>query len=248
MALLSDSQRQKLAAEWGYQRLGAPLPEGIALGVLSRCIPEELKEVDMKRLAIGMAAPCAIMAAAYAWMGFMHGLIPGWQQAICWLMIGTGYFGVFTIAHEAARLSLLPDKPELQTVIGTLLMAPSLYSFESWRVAVLRHVNLPNMMGEDAGWQPLTKRQLARTTPSSAGRAWARLVSTTPLKLLGSILHWLASFGGLDLKRYYEPMRVLMIASWSVPFWFMGLVWPAIIAAGGLSGESINYPTFLQVQ
>ena len=76
-----------------------------------------------------------------------------------------------------------------------------------------------NMLGEDdAAWQPMTKRRLAEelasSSPSSANGAsealtrclaWLRCAS--PLKLLGSIAHWMSSFGGLDLKRYYAPVR-----------------------------------------
>ena len=233
---LNDGQRQRLAQEWGYKQLGAPLPEGVTLGVLARSIPDEHARFDAARLLAGIAAPLTLMAAGYAWMWYMHSILPGWQQAACWLLIGTGYFGLFTVGHEAARLALVPGGPRLQTVIGSLLMAPSLYSLEAWRVSVMVHFNQTGMLGEDSGsWQPVTKRQLAAMGP--AERAWARLACATPLKLLGSVAHWLASWGGLDLKRYYAPMRLAMIASWSVPFWFMGIVWPAMIAAGGLWGK-----------
>lgn len=93
------------------------------------------------------------------------------------------------------------------------------------------------MRGEDsAAWQPLTKRRLAAM--GTTARTWARLACATPLKLLGSLFHWLSSWGGLDLKRYYQPMRATMIVSWAVPFWFAGIVWPTLIAVGGVSGES----------
>ena len=96
-----------------------------------------------------------------------------------------------------------------------------------------------NMLGEDdASWQPMTKRRLAAEAPrdGTLARTLAWLRCSTPLKLLGSLAHWVASFGGLDLKRYYAPMRWNMVASWAVPFWFVGLAFPAIIAAGGISG------------
>ena len=76
--------------EWGYTQLGAPLPEGITLGVLSRSVPEELSTFDTRRMLLGFAAPLALMAAGYAWMWYMHSIIPGWQQAFCWVLVGTG--------------------------------------------------------------------------------------------------------------------------------------------------------------
>lgn len=233
---LSDQQRHQLAAEWGYEQLGTPLPSGITPAVLTQSMPLEVALIDEKRALLGVLAPIALMAAGYGWLWYMHTIIPGWQQALCWLMVGTGYFGLFVVAHDAARLALLPDNTELQNALGSLLMAPSLYSLEAWRVSLLIHYNQTNMLGEDAGaWQPLTKRRLAAM--GKLQRQWAQLVSTTPLKLLGSICHWVSSWGNFDLKRYFAPLRSTMIASWSVPFWFMAIVWPALFCCGGFAGK-----------
>ena len=130
-----------LAQEWGYTQLGAPLPPGVTPSVLARSIPDEHSRHDPKLLLLGLAVPLGLMAVGYAWMWYMHSIIPGWQQAICWLLVGTGYFGVFALGHEAARLALLPGNPGLQTGIGSLLMAPSLYSLEAWRVGIMVHYN-----------------------------------------------------------------------------------------------------------
>ncbi|KAG1677836.1 hypothetical protein FOA52_008600 [Chlamydomonas sp. UWO 241] len=231
---LGDEQRAALAAEWGYEQLGAKLPAGLGLGVVGQAVPEEVTLLDWKALALGIALPLSLMVAGYAWMWYMHGIIPGWQQAICWVLVGTGYFGLFTVAHDASRMALLTDNPELQTTLGSLLMAPSLYSLEAWRVQLLIHYAQPNMLGEDdSGWQPLTKARLVAM--GDLERRWARLAATTPLKLLGSLAHWARSFGGFDLKKYYPPMRLTMIGSWSVPFVFMAVAWPALIAGGGLA-------------
>ena len=138
---LNDAQRQRLAQEWGYTQLGAPLPKGVTPSVLARSIPDDHSRFDAKRLILGLAIPLGLMAAGYAWMWYMHSIIPGWQQAACWLLVGTGYFGIFTLGHEAARLALLPGNTGLQTAIGSVLMAPSLYSLEAWRVGVMVHYN-----------------------------------------------------------------------------------------------------------
>jgi len=234
VATMDETQLSALATEWGYEQLGTRLPDGLTLSVLSRAVPDDATAFSMKQLVLGVALPLSLMCAGYAWMAFMHSIIPGWQQAACWVLIGTGYFGLFSVAHDAARMALLPDGHELQNVLGSLVMAPSLYSLEAWRVSLLVHYAQPNMLGEDSsGWQPLTKARLAAM--SALERRWAWLASTTPLKLFGSVSHWLSSWGGFNLKKYYPPMRLTMLGSWSVPFWFMAIAWPALIASGGLA-------------
>ncbi|GAX75554.1 hypothetical protein CEUSTIGMA_g2997.t1 [Chlamydomonas eustigma] len=233
ISTLDKTQLKQLATSWGYDQLGTSLPPGITTGVLSSSIPEELTGFDLKRLLLGLIAPFALMTAGYFWMWYMHSIIPAWQQATCWIMIGTGYFGLFNVAHDAARMALLPDNLSLQSWIGSLIMAPSLYSLEAWRASLFVHYNMTNILREDEGaWRPITKKQLSTLGPMAT--AWARLISTTPLKLLGSIVHWIRSFDGLDLKQYYPPMRVPMIISWSIPFLFMGVAWPALICMGGV--------------
>lgn len=234
LAQLGEQQRQALAQEWGYTRVGARLPEGITLGVLSQAIPEEAMQLDLKALAVGMALPLALMAAGYAWMAYAHSIIGPLQQAACWLLIGTGYFGLFTAALDAARLALLPGRHGLQSFIGSLLLAPSLYSLEAVRVQLLMHYSQPNVLSDGgSGWEPLTKQRLHAMGRTQ--RALARLLHTTPLLLFSSIAHWASSWGGLDLKRYYPPMRLAMLGSWSVPAWFAGAVFPCLVASGGFS-------------
>jgi len=232
---LSAEERQELAEQWGYTSVGEPLPEGVSLNILTQALPDRYTEIDVSRLALGAAAPLALMAAGYLWMWFMHTIIPGWQMAICWVLVGTGYAGLFTIAHDAARRAMLPQSPLLNDLIGSIIMAPALYSLEAWRIKLLTHFIYPNVLGEDdASWQPLTKERLQSLSgwALTATQAWA----TTPFKLLGSIGHWLSSFSYFDLKRYYQPLRVTMLASWSVPFWFMALGWSTLIAVAGPAG------------
>ena len=188
--------------------------EFIKLGAYSRC---------------RSANPCILRSR------YMHSIIPLWQLAVCWMMVGTGYAGVFTLAHDAARGSLLPFAPAIQDILGTVLMAPSLYSFESWRLRFVSHTVFPNMLGEDDGaWQPLTKAALAAMGPFR--RKVARIFATTPLKLFGSIGHWASSWGGLDLKPYQPGTRLSILMSWAVPLWFAGIAGPAMLLAGGVPG------------
>ncbi|KAF5829680.1 hypothetical protein DUNSADRAFT_15655 [Dunaliella salina] len=69
---------------------------------------------DTKRALQGLLLPLALMSLGYGWLWYMHSIIPVWQQLICWLTIGTGYAGLFNLAHECARGSFLPNNPSCQ--------------------------------------------------------------------------------------------------------------------------------------
>lgn len=108
---LSETQRYVLADEWGFDLLGSSFPPGIDPSVLTLGVPEQLFEHDLSKAVVGLLRPLALMAAGLFWLWFMHGIIPLWQKAICWAAIGTGYAGVFMLAHECARGAYLPDSP-----------------------------------------------------------------------------------------------------------------------------------------
>lgn len=94
--------------------LGVQLPEGIDPAVLLRALPEEVEQHSTKRALLGLAAPLALMAAGYGWMWYMHSITPLWQQLLCWLAVGTGYVGLFQVAHECGRNAFLPNNPVTQ--------------------------------------------------------------------------------------------------------------------------------------
>lgn len=76
--------------------------------------PVRFFELQPRRLALAFGLPLAAMAAGYGWLAYMHSICPVWQQALCALLIGTGYAGLFKLAQEAARYSLMPQWPALQ--------------------------------------------------------------------------------------------------------------------------------------
>ena len=247
---MDDEQLQALAKEWGFKQLGMPMPTGVPLAKISDCVPLNFQVFDLQPFLLGLLVPIALMSSGYLWLWFMHSIIPGWQQALCWLLVGTGYFSLFNgMASDAARTALLPGTGGgpggLQAILGSILMAPSLYSLEAWRLSLMVHYNETHVLAargdeKDAAqaaastWQPLTKRRISKM--GKVERDIHRFVcSWLPFlrPLLVSVSHWLASFGALDLKRCYPPLRTAMILSWSVPFWFAGLIWPLIVVSGG---------------
>ncbi|KAG2430082.1 hypothetical protein HXX76_010181 [Chlamydomonas incerta] len=239
---LPETQKYVYADEWGFSRVGADFPPGSHPSLFSQLLPQGLFAFDARAAAAAVAVPLAAMAAGYGWLWYMHSIAPVWQQALCAALIGTGYAGLFKVAHECAMLRFMPQMPGLQAALGTLLMAPSLYSLPSWRLHHLHHLLHTNMLWEDVwGWHPLTKVELAEEMVRSGGSgggalAAARLVLTTPLKLFASIGHWLRSWDGLDLRHFHPGSYVEVLSGWAAPLAFAGLALPAIVSAGGLSG------------
>jgi fatty acid desaturase len=97
--------------------------------------------VDRGRALMGMVAPAFLMASGLCCAALAATSAAWWQRVACWVITGTGYAGLFSLAHEAARDSLLPQHPVTQDVLGTLMMAPSLFAFEPWKLRAFAHFN-----------------------------------------------------------------------------------------------------------
>ncbi|KAG2497440.1 hypothetical protein HYH03_004595 [Edaphochlamys debaryana] len=237
---LSEPRKYVLADEWGFSRLGCGLPAGAPPTTFGQILPERLFGYSLRSAVAAVALPLSVMAVGYGWLWFWRGVCPLWQQALCAVLIGTAYTGLFKVAHECARFAFVPQSPGLNDALGSLLMLPSLYPFPSWRLAYMSHVLSLNVLWRDTwAWHPLTKVEMA--THLLSGRkgalAWARLALTTPLKLLGSIGHWAGrAWDGLDLRRFHPGSYGEILSGWAAPLLFAGLAFPAMIAAGGVSG------------
>ena len=81
-----------------------------------------------------------LMALGYSWLILNHSICPIWQQVICWLAVGTGYFGVFQSAVDCAHFAFWPQNPKAQDMLGALLMAPALVNFEVFRLKYFNHI------------------------------------------------------------------------------------------------------------
>lgn len=47
---VSDEELRRLEAEWGYSKLGRPLPEGVTAEAIASTLPEDLYQLDMKQV------------------------------------------------------------------------------------------------------------------------------------------------------------------------------------------------------
>ena len=128
---LTEWSEQELAAqaeEWGYSKLGKPLPEGVSRDALAGTLPSEIFDVNPK-LAWGRSLlPAGLMALGYTYLWYMHGIAPLVGKVLSWLAIGTGYFGLFVAATDCAHFSFTPQQPFLQVKTACVFSAVMTYN------------------------------------------------------------------------------------------------------------------------
>lgn len=96
-----------------------------------------------------------------------------------------------------------------------------------------------NQLYEDLdGWHPLLPADLAAMPGWRA--TLTALLMATPLKFFASIGQWAKTLEGFDLKLHPKQTRFWVWLSWALPLGFVGLVWPALVAAGGV-GSLVTY-------
>lgn len=120
LSALDDLALRQQADDWGYTQLGRPIPAGVSLPALADTLPEEAFRIDLRAAFGRLALSLALMAAAYWWLWYQHSICPLWQQLACWVAAGTGYFGAFVTAVDAAHFAFWPEEPGLQVGRGCL--------------------------------------------------------------------------------------------------------------------------------
>jgi fatty acid desaturase len=98
-----------ISQDWGYTQLGRPFPDGISLGALAETLDERHFQIDLWKAFGGLLAPFALIAVGCAWQAYMHSICPLWQKLLCWLAVGTGYFGAFQAAADCAHFAFWPQ-------------------------------------------------------------------------------------------------------------------------------------------
>jgi fatty acid desaturase len=137
---LSDADLQQTAADWGYVQVGRPLPEGVSLTALAETLPDQVFTLNISKALGYLGLSLAVMALGYSYLWYWHSICPLWQQVLAWAVIGTGYYGVFQTAVDCAHFAFWPERPWIQDVLGAVLMAPSLISYELFRLKYFNHL------------------------------------------------------------------------------------------------------------
>jgi hypothetical protein len=95
--------------DWGFSQLGRPFPEGVSLVALAETLSPSVFQISLSRAFGGLLAGAALVAAGCAWQAYMHSICPLWQQLVCWVAVGTGYFSIFQGAVDCARFAFWPQ-------------------------------------------------------------------------------------------------------------------------------------------
>jgi len=137
---MSDAELQQAAADWGYVQVGRPLPEGVSLTALADTLPDQVFALDLPKALAYLGLSLGVMALGYSYLWFWHAICPLWQQVLAWVVVGTGYYGVFQTAVDCAHFAFWPERPLIQDVLGAVLMAPALMSYELFRLKYFNHI------------------------------------------------------------------------------------------------------------
>jgi uncharacterized membrane protein YgcG len=272
---MSPEQRQQRASDWGYDALGVVLPEEVSVRAVAEAVlflssassqseqeqeqnaaaaPPPPSIVDPRTPAplatsLRSALSCAVIAAGYAWMWHMRMLLPAWQATLCWLAIGTAYFGLFQgVGGDAARGALLTLRPRLRDALGAIVMAPALWSFESWKARWWAFVRRPALLVDSADdWRSGTAARNAAETPFAARpltldrlagfhpthRRLHRILRATPLRFVyPSLVAWFRAWDALNLRRWDASARLAALRGWLPPMAFVALAWPPMARFG----------------
>lgn len=205
-------------------------PSGLNRMVVSSTLPDHVFEHNTWTLVKRCLLPLGVIIGSY---GILASQPVFWLQIPLWVLIGTGYLGLYSVACSCASYSCLPDSPRLEAVIAAVVLVPLLYPASSFRQAYLNDLASVNMMTrEGPGFTPVTTSAYQQMSPLQ--QSWTRAVLTTPLKFLITAGHVVRYFESLDLRGYEVPSRPLALLDWSIPLAVAALTWPSLIAWGGI--------------
>lgn len=60
----SDEDLQQLQQEWGYCKVGRPIPEGVTAGAIANTLPDDLYKLDMKQVTPNFSAKLHLYSPA----------------------------------------------------------------------------------------------------------------------------------------------------------------------------------------
>lgn len=216
-----------MAERTGYRQIGAQLPEDVTLAQIARSMPAEVFELDHGKAWRAVGITLGSLAASL----WLVSVSPWYLLPVSWLLAGTAATGLFVIGHDCGHRSFHKN-PNVEDIVGTLLMAPLIYPFEPWRIKHNQHHAHTNKLGEDTAWHPLRKEDWESWGPAMRGFFYC--FYGTPARCLVSIAHWLVWHFSLEL--YTKKQRPRVIVSWLAVAAFALVGLPAIVAGLGWFG------------
>lgn len=225
--LMSDEERQAIAAKYGYDKIGKPVPDSVTLGDVQRSLPAEVFELDHGKAWRAVATSIVSMAASL----WLISVTPWYLLPLSWFIAGTAFTGFFVVGHDCGHRSFHRNKL-VEDIVGTLMFAPLIYPFEPWRIKHNQHHAFTNKLVVDTAWHPVMPDEIKNWNPVAG--AFFKFFLGTPLKYWASVGHQLIWHFNLDL--YTEQQKPRVIVSLAAVFAFMAVAFPLIVANFGVWG------------
>ncbi|KAL6541130.1 Omega-6 fatty acid desaturase, chloroplastic [Orobanche minor] len=217
--------RQELCREYGFRKIGEPLPDNVTLKDIIDTLPKKVFEID----DVKAWKSVLISVTSYALGIFMIANFPWYLLPLAWAWTGTAITGFFVIGHDCAHKSFSRNKL-VEDIVGTLAFMPLIYPYEPWRFKHDRHHAKTNMLEEDTAWHPVKKEEF----DTSPFLRKAIIYGYGPFRPWMSIAHWL--IWHFDLRKFKHNQVNRVKLSVACVFAFMAIGWPLIIYKTGIIG------------
>ncbi|GAQ88456.1 omega-6 fatty acid desaturase [Klebsormidium nitens] len=224
---LSDpEERERLAKEYGFEQIGAPIPKGVTLRQVQNSLPPEVFEInELRSYSAVLLTACAVGASVW-----MIANSPWYLLPLVYAYTSAAWTGLFVIGHDCAHKCFSKNKL-MEDIVGTLAFAPLLYPYEPWRFKHDRHHAKTNMLVEDTAWHPIVREDWEKF-PGIA-QLGMRL-AMGPLRPWASIGHQI--LWHFDLRKFTASQQNRVKISLAAVTAFAAIAFPLIVAQAGIMG------------
>ncbi len=125
-----------------------------------------------------------IALVSLGWWGIS--VAPWYLLAPLWIFTGTGFFGLFIIAHDCGHRSFA-NRKWVNNLVGHIALIPCIYPFHPWRIQHNLHHKWTNNLDIDNTWNPFSLEKFENSPQ------WQQLLYRSvrgKLWWTGSIIHW----------------------------------------------------------
>lgn len=224
--LEDPAERERLAKEYGFRKIGEPLPDNITLRQIVETLPKEVFEIS--ELKAWKSVILTVVAVAASMVGIAYS--PWYLLPFAWAFAGTAATGLFVIGHDCAHKSFLKNKL-VEDIVGTIAFMPLIFPYEPWRIKHNEHHAKTNMLVYDTAWHPVMPKEYENMP--ALGKVGLQ-IGMGPLRFLASIGHWLVYH--FDLKKYRPSQHTRVKISLAAVYSFIAIALPLITYFTGFDG------------
>lgn len=106
IATLPESDRAKLAQQWGFDYIGTELPDDVRLKDIIKSLPREVFEINNTRGWL----TCLTSLITFPLSLYLVHISPAALLPVAWAIAGTAFTGWFVIGHDCGHKSFNTNK------------------------------------------------------------------------------------------------------------------------------------------